>query len=293
MKNSFSPYIRIAMQSTLTAPFLIHERVIFDYEIIYVTDGTCSITINGIPHLCKKNDVVFIRPGIPHKFECVNNTNFVQPHIHFDLIYTDKSEKRFVSYKTKDKMMDYERSLIQEDILRDAEIPDVFTPQDRDNFEKLFFEIIRIFQNKDYNYEILYKAKMLELIDIILRQFETPKAKENSGSSIDECVALAKSYIETNYLEILTLDSLSKQFFLNKYTLLRRFKSLYNQNIMEYYRDLRIKYAKEKLLNSEATIKSIYEKLNYSDIYSFSRFFKSRIGCSPRQFRQNNKNTHL
>ena len=284
-KNALSPYIRIAMHSTLIAPFLIRKRVIFDYEIIFVEDGFCNIEINGIPYLCKKNDVVFIRPGVPHKFECINNTNFIQPHIHFDATYTTKSEERFVSYKTKEQMDDYERSLVQDDILNDIAIPDVFTPDNTDQFKKLFFEIIELYQCKDYNYEILYKAKMLELLDRIFKQFEPQKPKESTISTIDDCVVLAKRYIETNFLDIITLDSLSKQFYTNKYTLLRKFKSLYNQNIMEYYRNLRFDYAKEKLFNTDMSIRSIYEKLNYSDIYSFSRFFKSKCGYSPRAFR--------
>lgn len=278
------------MHSTLVAPFLIRKRVIFDYEIIFVNDGVCNIIIDDVPHLCKKNDVVLLRPGTPHKFECVNNTDFVQPHIHFDVIYTEKSEETFVSYKTKDEMTDYELSLIQEDILKSTKIPDVFTPYDIENFKKLFFDIIELFQKKDYNYEILCKVKMLELLDRILRQFETQKSEENNMSVIDNSVTLIKSYIESNYLEIITLDSLSKQFYVNKYTLLRRFKVLYNQNIMTYYRNLRLKYAKEKLMQTDTPIKSIYEKLNYSDIYSFSRFFKSHVGCSPRTFRQNRTN---
>lgn len=288
-RNELSPYIRIAMHSTLIAPFLIRTRVIFDYEIILVDDGICNIVIDGISHLCKKNDVVLLRPGVPHKFECVGNTDFIQPHIHFDITYSDKSEERFISYKTKEKMTDHERSLIQDDILKNTDIPDVFTPDDIEEFRKLFFEIIKLFQNKGYDYEILYKAKMLELIHIILRQFDSKKPKESSISSIDDCVALAKSYIETNFLENITLDSLSKQFYINKYTLLRKFKSMYNQNIMEYYRNLRLEYAKEKLSNTDIPIKTIYEKMNYSDIYSFSRFFKIHVGCSPRLFRQSNK----
>ena len=42
--NGFSPYIRVAMQSTLAPGCSINERVIFDYELIMVTGGKCKIT---------------------------------------------------------------------------------------------------------------------------------------------------------------------------------------------------------------------------------------------------------
>ena len=129
---------------------------------------------------------------------------------------------------------------------------------------------------------------MFELIDCIFRQFEISKSKENAVNVNDDYIYPVKSYIENNYLEIITLDSLSKQFYFNKYTLIRKFKSQYNQNIMKYYHNLRLEYAKEKLLKTDIPIKKICENLNYSDIYSFSRFFKTHTGCSPRFFRENN-----
>lgn len=287
-KSAFSPFIRVATHSTLIAPFIINNRIIFDYEIIFVEDGLCNIIINNVPFTCKKNDVVFLRPGIEHKFECVDGTDFVQPHIHFDISYDSKSSERFVSFKPKDKMTNYELSLVQNDILNNTEIPPIFTPYDNYKFKKIFFEIITLYQNKDYNYEILYKAKMLELLDCIFRQFENPKP--NGNNIIDTSVASVKNYIDNNYLSIITLDSLSEHFYLNKFTLLRKFKALYNQNVMSYYRDLRLKYAKEVLLETNTPIIKLCESLNFSDIYSFSRFFKSNVGCSPRLFRKKNGN---
>lgn len=139
-KNEFSPYIRVAMNSILSAPFTISNRVIFDYEIILVADGKCKITIDNTEYLCKKNDVVFLRPGIHHKFECVDNTDFVQPHIHFDLSYSNMSGKRFVSFKPKETMSDNELLLIQKDVFKDTSVPNVFTPFDLNNFQKIFFE---------------------------------------------------------------------------------------------------------------------------------------------------------
>jgi len=283
-KNEFSPHIRVAMFSTLTVPFRIEKRIIFDYELILVSDGRCKITINNTEYSCKKNDVVFLRPGIHHKFECVDNIDFVQPHIHFDVSYSNMSEKRFVSFKPKDAMSDDELTLIQEDVFKDISIPPVFSPYDIDNFRRIFFEIIDLFQNKNYNYEILCKAKMLELINCILMQFDRDMTTKPCG--IFDPVISVKHYIDNNYLSVMTLDSLSKQFYFNKYTLLRKFKAMYNQNLISYYRNKRIEYTKNALRTSSLSITALAEKLNFSDINSFSRFFKTYVGCSPTVYRK-------
>jgi len=283
--NEFSPYIRVAMLSTLTAPFKINTRVIFDYEIILVTDGKCKITIDNTEYLCKKNDVVFLRPGIHHKLECVDHVDFVQPHIHFDMIYSNISDKRFVSFKPKEAMSDDELALIQEDVFKDMCIPYVFIPSDMANFRKLFFEIIEIFEKKKHNYELLYKAKMLELFNCILTQFDHSRMIETDIMS--NPIIAVKNYIDNNYMSVMTLDFLSNQFYFNKYTLLRKFKSMYGKNIISYYRYKRIEYIKNILKTTNISISALSEELNFSDIYSFSRFFKTYVGCSPTVYRKN------
>lgn len=273
------------MFSTLTAPFKIKNRAIFDYEVILVTNGKCKITVDNIEFLCKKNDVVFLRPGIHHKFECVNNVDFVQPHIHFDMIYDNMSEKRFVSFKPKEEMSDAELDLIQKDIFEDINIPCVFTPSDIGNFQKTFFEIIELFEKKEYNYELLCKAKMFELLNYILMQFD--QTIPLKPDIICNPVITVKNYIDNNYMSVITLDTLSKQFYINKYTLLRKFKSMYGKNIISYYRGKRIEYIKNILKTTNIPISSLSEKMNFTDIYSFSRFFKTYVGCSPTFYRKN------
>ncbi len=282
-KNAFSPHIRVAMLSTLTAPFTINDRVIFDYEMIFVTGGKCNIYVDGKCHLCKKNNIVFLRPGITHRFECVDNCNFIQPHIHFDISYSDDSEKRYVSFKRKSEMSTEELSLIQHDTLKDIPIPTVFTPYDINTFQRLFFEIIDLYQKKGYNYELTCKIKMLELINVVLTQFDINKS-EKAEATHDLTIAV-KEYIDGNYLSLITLESLSNQFYVNKYTLMRRFKSIYNQNVVSYYRSKRIEYIKSALRNTSLSITALSEKLGFSDVYSFSRFFKNYTGCSPTHYR--------
>lgn len=282
--NGFSPYIRVAMQSTLAPGCSINERVIFDYELIMVTGGKCKITIDGTPYLCQKNDVVFIKPGVPHKFECFYDCSFVQPHIHFDIIYSGNSEQRFVSFKNKNQMTERELELISNDELSEISIPCVFTPYDANRFGKIFFEIIDIFQARKRNCELLYKSKLLELLSLILYQFENGRSEEHS--TVKNTVVSVKNYIDSNFLSILSLDSLAEQFYINKYTLLRNFRNLYKHNIMAYYKSKRLDYAKSMLCGTSLSVQNISEKLNCPDIYSFSRFFKTNTGISPTEYRK-------
>jgi len=126
---------------------------------------------------------------------------------------------------------------------------------------------------------------MLEIIEHILRQFEENKSNEQSDKY--NCIIMCKNYIDNNFLSVITLDSLSSLFYINKYTLMRRFKKMYHENIMAYYRKLRIEYSKNTLQKTNLSVLAISEKMNFNDIYSFSRFFKNNVGCSPVTYRKN------
>lgn len=280
-KRQFSPYVRIAMHSTLRAPYSINERTLFDYEMILVQGGQCNMVIEGVPHLCRENDVVLLPPGVSHRFECVPWVDFVQPHIHFDVIFDKYSEDRRVSWRV---IPPEEGAAVHPHVLGELNIPYVFSPARPERFHQLFFEIISIYQKKEYNYELHYKAAMLELLALICEQFDPVKAQQPEDGQ--NTLMAVKSYIDNNYLSLITLDLLSSQFYVNKFTLMRGFKSLYRQSIIDYYRGLRAEHAKRALQSTNLSVATIGERMNFSDIYSFSRFFKSAVGISPSEYRK-------
>ena len=281
-RNLLSPYIRHAMYSTLLPNYIINRRVIFDYEIIYIKEGSFKIQIDGVDYICQKNNVVFLRPGVPHIFY-VGKYGVSQPHIHFDAIYSPKSLVTPISFKDMDAMTPEEISLIQEDVLSDINIPCVFSPEDPSSFQRLFFNIIDAFI-KGSDSQLKAKAKIALLIDMVISQFDKEKPALNKNP--DTVIAAVKNYIDENHNNILTLDFLSEMFFINKFTLIRKFKKTYGINIIKYYNEKRLETAKNLLKKSNMTIKQIGDMLNFTDAYSFSRFFKSSVGISPKEYRK-------
>ena len=283
-RNILSPYVRVAMYSSLQKNFIISERVIFDFELIYVSGGECEVSFDGVPYICKKGDAVLIPPGVHHKFT-VGDSGFVQPHIHFDPVYTEKSEIRSVSFKSRSKMNDDEISLIQENIFSEIGIPYVFTPCDHQRFSAAFFSVVDSYLEKKSGYELECKARMLNLIAIILEQFDQARGSAGDMGPI----AAVKNYIDNNYLQLINLDMLEKQFYINKFTLMRNFKKIYRVNIIEYYRTKRTNFAKKALKTTATPVGDIAEALHFTDIYSFSRFFKMQTGMSPSAYREKSR----
>ncbi len=67
----------------------------------------------------------------------------------------------------------------------------------------------------------------------------------------------------------------------------RIFKELTGKSPRAYITDARLRYARTLLRESSASVGNIAAELGYSDIYHFSRQFRSHLGLSPTQYRRN------
>ena len=182
-------------------------------------------------------------------------------------------------------MNEYELSLIQEDILEES-IPFVFTPCEPERFGELFFDIMSLYQKRPPRSELTAKIKMLELLSLIFDQFEVRDTV--TETTVNNLAAIVKNYIDTNFLETITLEGLQGQFYINKYTLIRNFNKMYKKSPIAYYHERRLDYAKEQLKSTNRSVSSIAAQMNF-DGYSFNRFFRNSTGVSPSEYRRMNE----
>ena len=94
-----APYIRFASDQHVDYPWLLEERIIYDYELLYIQSGEVVITVEDTVYHAGAGDVFLFRPGRRHSLEIVSPSGFQQPHIHFDLFYQDVSPEVPFSFK--------------------------------------------------------------------------------------------------------------------------------------------------------------------------------------------------
>lgn len=66
---------------------------------------------------------------------------------------------------------------------------------------------------------------------------------------------------------------------------MRLFKKEEGVTILQYINDLKLKRAKELLLNPDLQVRDVAELLDYHDNGYFIRFFRSKTGVSPKVYR--------
>ena len=90
-------------------------------------------------------------------------------------------------------------------------------------------------------------------------------------------------YINTHITEPLSLDVLSEQFFISKYTLLHDFKSYANISVYQYILSKRVLYA-QLLMQRGISPGSASKQSGFNDYAGFYRAFVSQNNISPQTY---------
>lgn len=278
--HQISPYVRRAMESVLSPGCRIGQRVLFDYELIYLESGSVKLTYDHSEYLCHAGDFIFLRPGVPHSLE-IPEGYVSQPHIHFDLCYSQsESEKRYVSYKDLDEFTPEELELIHPDMIETPQKP-VFS-EDTQKLRPLLYSVIQNSKRTDLDSAFRVKADMTRIIGILLEQ-----CGETAGPAVSSDIAmLVKHYIDHNIRNRITLEHLEMHFHYNRFYLEKKFTAAYGIPIARYCDTLRLEAVKE-YLQQRHTVTETAEYFHFQSIYSFSRWFRNACGLPPKTYRTN------
>ena len=131
---------------------------------------------------------------------------------------------------------------------------------------------------------ILCNALFLELMVYINRlQMEPSEHVEDIEVKFDEQIQNIIKYINTNLGAELSIDILSKMFFINKYYLMHKFKANTGCTIHNYVINKRIQrcaaYINEGISPADAA-----NECGFNDYSSFARAFSKMFGVTPKNY---------
>lgn len=95
-----------------------------------------------------------------------------------------------------------------------------------------------------------------------------------------------RQYIDSHFAEAVTLESLSRSFFVSREYLSKMFKQRFGQGVTDYILDLRMEKAKAWLRDESVPIKTVAEMAGYEDVTYFYRVFKKYFGVAPGEMRR-------
>ena len=158
-----------------------------------------------------------------------------------------------------------------------------FRPEETASFLSTLDSLYKLASGSDYIRDMRINEELNRLCTLLMEQSWNPEEATTAPKKLS--VAEVKEYLEQHYAEKITLDDLSKQFFINKYYLTRVFKEQFGQSITAYLTSLRITHAKQLLRFSEKSVEEIGLECGLGQLHYFSRVFKEVEGVPPSIYR--------
>lgn len=125
----------------------------------------------------------------------------------------------------------------------------------------------------------------------MLRNDNLSIVQEDRNLLTRECTQI-KNYLDANYSEDISLDTLASLTHLNKYYMAHAFTKHTGLSPMSYLLQKRIQEAKSLLESTSCSIAQISNILGFSSQSYFSQVFKKATGKTPLQHRSEYKSTH-
>lgn len=154
-----------------------------------------------------------------------------------------------------------------------------------EQYHRLLTELQEIAGSDSHIRDMEICEKLTSLLTHLMRDAYIPLSVVGTGQTARNMQEV-KEYLDAHFADKISLDELAERFFLNKYHLLRRFKSQFTTTPNDYLRGLRITKAKQLLRFSDLSIEKIGAACGMSDPNYFTRTFKKLEGVTPGDFRR-------
>ncbi|CAM4091914.1 response regulator [Paenibacillus alkaliterrae] len=125
------------------------------------------------------------------------------------------------------------------------------------------------------------KTKFVEILLHLMTIIKSNRTKKHE-MVIEKCI----TYIDTHYMEDLSLETVSSQLFFSPNYLSMILKSHLGVTYTKYLTDVRLRKAVEMLENRDNKVYEIAAKVGFKDEKYFYRVFKNRFGVTPDEYRK-------
>ena len=152
-------------------------------------------------------------------------------------------------------------------------------------YGELLRSLLTLASSDSYVRDMEIAARLTELLTYLMEDAWKPEPDRNkSGKRLS--LTRIRGYIGEHYREKLSLESLSQQFFINKYYLARIFKEQYGCSVNACIAQTRIGKAKELLRFTDKTVEEIGLDCGFPDANYFARSFRKIEGITPTDYRR-------
>ena len=127
---------------------------------------------------------------------------------------------------------------------------------------------------------------MMTVVTLVLQLVQASDAPRIESGDISSMILEVKQYLNDNYMNNLSLQSVSDRFFISPYHQAHFFKENTGYSLMNFVNRRRIGEAQTLLIKTNNPITEIAGQVGFSNLNSFNIQFQKQVGMSPRQYRK-------
>ena len=258
----------------LSSDFEVHSHGFS--ELVIITEGTAAHIIDNEEYRIKAGDVYVIGGDTAHGFRDVRSLSMVNIMYYPDALFPSSAIRTLPGYQA---LFVLEPQCRKEYGFRHKlQLSTAGQSYVRDAVEIMRRE----YDSKLTGCEAVLQSYFLALVAYLSREYT-----QGSADGANELMNLANAvaYMESHYMEPITLKFLSDTLSISTRHFIRIFQRHYNATPIDHILRLRLEHALELLKDTRWNITEIAGKCGFADSNYFSRQFRSRYGLSPRGYR--------
>lgn len=156
-------------------------------------------------------------------------------------------------------------------------------PEQFDDLAKLFLQMERHAAEKQAQYQTICAHLLFAALGLLQRMTGTQAGQAEPAEST--VYAEIERYINTHFSEDLSIEQISRKFFISPYHLSHIFKQRTGCSPKQYILRRRIGEAQTRLCGTKDTVQRIAADVGFEDANYFSRLFAKYVGMSPAEYR--------
>ena len=229
-------------------------------ELFFVVNGEGNFLFRDEKYHIRTGDLVIIPPYMEHTEQSIKNTPLEYYVIGVEGISFQPADEEtcvqvFCNFSNK--------SLIS------------------DLFAQMLYEV----RNPSYGSDKICQDLLEILILRIVRYQHVIPVPITSTYMTKECARI-KEYLDINYSEPITLDTLTELTHMNKYYIAHSFAKYTGQSPIQYLNQRRMEAACTLLKDTDHSISSISSAVGFSSQSYFTQAFRKKYGMTPIKYRQ-------
>ena len=255
-----------------------HEHL----EIVYVTGGAITASINDVSYELKKGDIFLVNSNDIHYTYTHEDARYFLlqiPPVHLERVsprWNSLKFQEFIPGESEDG--EKNRNMVRACL--------------NSQMAEIFHEIDGLYQEKKEGYHLLVLAAVYRLLFLLYTEgIRTEEEASGSHGALRdlERMKLCMEYVQAHYGETISLADAAGLLSITPEHFCGLFRKYTGQTFLAYVNQIRMEHFYNDLLETDENITFLLDKNGITNYKGFLLKFKDRYGQSPKAVRRKNR----